>query len=223
MSIGVVSDWMTVVGGTLALTAVFYPKIKNWAIHKGVLNLHWKLYLIEDNRFETIIAGSNRFKRALWYWQQKVTFKSIKYLMPMKDYILLVPYYEAVAKELQDNSKGILYSPSIASDPYIRELAVIVDVYESDIFERDFLRRHKGVLCANDCGTKYGERRHDHDFLCDGGIKLSGGWFCPSEDDDDPGWSCIPKSTGAHYCGMCLKELGMINPLVPRPMFPDRF
>lgn len=223
MSIGVVSDWITVVGGALALIAVFYPKIRNWAIRRGVLYWHWKLCLAQESRLETIIAGSNRLKRAWWYWWQKATFKTIKYLVPMHDYVLIVPYYEAVAEELQNNSRGVLYSPSVASDPYVRELAVFVDACELDVFERNYVNRHKGVLCANECGTRYGERRSDHDFLCDAGVNLSGGWFCPSEDDDDLGWSCMPKSRGAHYCGMCLKELGMIDPPVARPMLSDRF
>ena len=59
-------------------------------------------------------------------------------------------------------------------------------------------RMHKRVLCAGGCGTRFGKRRRDHDFL--GGEGIHGGWLCPTT-------PCKGQSTGDHHCGMCLEEL----------------
>lgn len=223
MSIGGMSEWVTVVGGIPALAALFYPKIKKWAIRRGILYWHWKHLLMVMPQLEPVIAGRSKARRSIWYWQQRATFKSLKYIMPSREYVLLIPRYEAVAKELEDNSHGVLYTPTIDCDPQVVELAVFLDSYETDVVERNFLKRHKGVVCANGCGTKYGERRSDHDFMCNAGVNLSGGWFCPSQDEDGLGESCIPRATGEHYCGMCLKDSGAIDPPQIPLAWPKRF
>ena len=60
-------------------------------------------------------------------------------------------------------------------------------------------RIHKGLLCDGGCGTRFGKRRHDHNFY--EGVGIKGGWFCPSHD------SCQKRPTGEHYCGMCHSEV----------------
>ena len=50
-------------------------------------------------------------------------------------------------------------------------------------------------MCAGARGTRYGKRRHDHNFVEGSGIE--GGWLCPTN------ISCRDEPTGEHYCGMC--------------------
>ena len=59
-------------------------------------------------------------------------------------------------------------------------------------------RIHDNVMCAGGCGTRYRNRRHDHNFTGDGAVE--GGWLCPTTR------SCVQGSTGQHRCGMCTRE-----------------
>lgn len=162
---------------------------------------------------ERVIVGSNAVQKRAWYLGQRLSFKLIKWIIPASDYVMIVSYSQAVDNELNTKSTGILYSPTLDSDPLIRDLATFVDAREAGVFEQNFTKRHKGVVCASEnCQVKYGERRNDHDFLCNDGINLSGGWFCPTESRENLGDSCFPKAVGPHYCGLCLKEMGEISP-----------
>ena len=69
---------------------------------------------------------------------------------------------------------------------------------EKKLQQRHLRRVHKGLVCAGGCGTRYGKRRRDHNFIGGGGI--AGGWFCPSNE------SCRITPTGKHHCGMCYLE-----------------
>ena len=80
-------------------------------------------------------------------------------------------------------------------DPLVLEAAA---VSKHDWERRQARRRarvHKRVLCAGGCGTRYGKRRHDHNFSGGGGVE--GGWRCLTNT------SCVREPTGEHYCGMC--------------------
>ena len=218
------ASWLTVIGGILALLLYIYPKIKKWAIRRGVMYWHWKLLLSYEPNLERFIVGSNSVQKKAWYLSQRLSFKLIKYVVPSSDYVMIAPYSQAVEKELQDSSRGILYDPNLDSDPLIRDLTTYVDAIETDVFDQNFIKRHKGIVCATDgCQVKYGQRRQDHDFICEDGLNLSGGWFCPTPNTDDSADSCFPKASGAHYCGMCLKEMGEISPLPIEVSFTRRF
>ena len=76
--------------------------------------------------------------------------------------------------------------------------AVLSHAYEFKRRVRRLKRMHKGLMCSGGCGTRYGGRRHDHNFV--GGSGIAGGWYCPTTE------SCSTAPTGKHCCGMCILE-----------------
>ena len=80
-------------------------------------------------------------------------------------------------------------------DPLVVEAAAIAKHDWERRRARQRAQIHRKVVCAGGCGTRYGKRRHDHNFFGGGGIE--GGWLCPTN------ISCIREPTGEHYCGMC--------------------
>ena len=83
-------------------------------------------------------------------------------------------------------------------DPLVAEALFVSKHYLEDRKDRRRARIHRRVHCAGGCGTRFGKRRRDHYFF--GGEGIYGGWLCPST-------PCQGRTTGDHYCGMCLEEL----------------
>ena len=110
-------------------------------------------------------------------------------------------------------------------DPLVAEALFLSRDFAEDRNERERARVHRGVRCAGGCGTRFGKRRQDHDFL--GGEGIHGGWICPTT-------PCHGRRTGDHYCGMCREELRQSSEtpqlsdtrmialsLDPHPEYPD--
>ena len=91
-------------------------------------------------------------------------------------------------------------TPPRDCDPCVAEAVVLAKHHEDRRKLRRLKRVHRGVRCAEGCGTKYGKRRADHNIISSGD-GIEGGWFCPTRDG-----SCLDlqKATGDHRCGMCL-------------------
>ena len=89
-------------------------------------------------------------------------------------------------------------------------VAIAVDASKKKkrrLHKRRRMRKHRGLRCSGECGTRFGKRRHDHSFIGGGGIE---GWRCPSTN------SCEDRPTGNHYCGMCEQEaLGTLRRPTP--------
>ena len=92
------------------------------------------------------------------------------------------------------------FSEHLAEDErrIVLEAAAVSRAREEQHQIKRLKRIHKGLCCAGGCGTRYGERRSDHNLSGFGGVE--GGWLCESNE------SCHDKPTGEHYCGMCTME-----------------
>lgn len=113
------------------------------------------------------------------------------FLMPRADQSRLGVLLPQLSRERQRPQH---LPPLDGCDPLVAE-ALFVSRHH---LEDRRARVHKRVVCAGGCGTRFGKRRRDHDFL--GGEGIHGGWLCPTT-------PCKGQSTGDHYCGMCLEEL----------------
>ena len=91
-------------------------------------------------------------------------------------------------------SVGPVSAPT-GCEPVVAIAIVVSREKNKRLQERSRIRKHRGLRCSGECGTRFGKRRHDHSFIGGGGIE--GGWRCPSTK------SCEDRSTGNHYCGMC--------------------
>ena len=84
-------------------------------------------------------------------------------------------------------------------EPLVAEAVLLQKRREKKCRDKRLVRVHRRIVCAGECGTRYGKRRHDHNFF--GGPGIEGGWRCPSPE------SCLERPTGDHFCGMCEREL----------------
>ena len=199
------STWVaytTIIGVILALFALFWSRIQNWATSRAVYQL--KFWAWQHIPVSPASAVTRRKKMRLWFQQlrQSATLR----LVPILYRASLYQLQETVDQELKNNTAAGIYFPSPDGNPLYVEIAAYIHYKEKTTRDRDLMRRHKGVLCAGGCGTKYGKKRKDHDFSGGGGVKDSGGWYCERISANRASGSCIPKATGDHYCGMCSQE-----------------
>ena len=199
------STWVaytTIIGVILALFALSWSRIQNWATSRAVYQL--KFWAWQHIPVSPASAVTRRKKMRLWFQQlrQSATLR----LVPILYRASLYQLQETVDQELKNNTAAGIYFPSPDANPLYVEIAAYINYKEKTTRDRDLMRRHKGVRCASGCGTKYGKNRKDHDFSGGGGVKDSGGWRCEWIGAYGTGGSCIPSATGDHYCGMCSQD-----------------
>ena len=194
--------YITIIGVILALFALTRSRIQNWATSRAVYQL--KFWAWQHPPVSPASAVTRRRKVHLWL--QQLCHSATMRLVPILYRASLYQLQMTVDEELKNNTAAGIYFPSPDGNPLYVEIAAYIHYKEKTARERDLMRKHKGVRCAGGCGTKYGKKRRDHDFVGGGGVKDSGGWHCESNNAYRTRGSCIPKSTGDHYCGMCSQE-----------------
>lgn len=160
------------------------PAINRWATVK-FLRIHceidWDDLLTREQARQ--LPGRKRLRR----WRRVRTFRLVQRLMTKAHRIAKYDLVDQLRPEL-DRSECAPVLPG--SNPLVVEAAAIAKHDRDRRQARKRARIHRKVVCAGDCGTKYGKRRHDHKFS-------DSGWLCPSN------ISCIREPTGEHYCRMC--------------------
>ena len=199
------STWVaytTIIGVILALLALTRSRIQNWATSRAVYQLIF--WARQQVLLSSVGAVARRTRMRLWV--QELCHSATMRLVPILYRASIHRLVETVDEELRKNTVTDIYFPSPDADPLYVEIAAYIDYKERRTRDRDLMRRHKGVRCAGGCGTKYGKKRKDHNFVGGGGVKDSGGWFCEWMKEGGATGSCLPKATGDHYCGMCSQE-----------------
>ena len=179
------------------------PLVNRWATARSLHATYMPVIddLLTNEQARDVLSRRRRRHRSrrLWlYW----CYRRLMTKTQNADRHRLADAFECVRSQFDGK-----YFPVDASAPrhlndeeydIIRRAAALSKKWEERIRHNQLKRIHKGVKCADDCGTRYGKRHKDHDFHGGGGIE--GGWRCPSPD------SCLTRATGDHYCGMCTME-----------------
>lgn len=192
-------SYITIFGVILAVVALTKNKVQNWATRRAVLQLEFWAWQHIPVSPANSVTRTTRVRLKL----QQLCHNATLRLVPIQYRASLYSLQRKVDEELKTNNAAGGYFPSPDSNPLYVEIAAYIAHKERKARDKDLLRRHRGVRCAGGCGTKYGKKRKDHDFAGGGGVKGSGGWFCEWIGPHGLTGSCIPVSTGAHYCGMC--------------------
>ncbi len=196
------STWVaytTIFGVVLALLALSRSRIQNWATRRAVYQL--KFWPWQHTPVSPASAVPRCKKMRLWF--EQLCRNATMRLVPIVYRASLYQLQTTVAHELEENTRADIYFPSPDSNPLYVEIAAYIKHKETTTRDRNLMRIHKGVRCAGGCGTKYGKKRKDHEFVPGGGVKGSGGWFCAWTNACGTRGSCVPEVTGDHYCGMC--------------------
>lgn len=190
------STWVactTIFGVILALFAFFRSRIQNWATRRAVYNLKfwpWQHTPVSP----PASAVTRRTKMGVWF--QQLCHNATLRLVPVVYRASLYKLQTTVADELEKNTQAGKYFPRPDSNPLYVEIAAYIKHKEKTTRDRNLMRIHKGVRCAGGCGTKYGKKRKDHEFVPGGGVKGSGGWFCARTSACGTRGSCVPEVTG---------------------------
>lgn len=178
------------------------PRVNRWS----VLRFLHAAYAIElSDIMSNEQARRLRLTRRLRRWSRARCFVWYQRLMTMAQRVKAVQLQEAF-ESARSKMVGtwapddVEFSEHLTEDErgIVLEAAAVSRMREERQWHRRVRRIHKGVRCAGGCGTRFGKRRHDHDFSGGGGIE--GGWHCESSR------SCLDKPIGDHYCGMCTME-----------------
>ena len=178
------------------------PRVNRWALSRF---LH-AAYAIELSDIMTNEQARRlRLKRRLRRWLRARCFVWFQRLMTMAQRVKAVQLQDAFETS-RSKMVGTWAPDDVEFSEHLTEeergivlkAAAVSRMREERQRHKRLMRIHKGVRCAAGCGTRYGKRRHDHDFSGGGGIE--GGWHCASTH------SCRDKPTGDHYCGMCTLE-----------------
>ena len=198
----VVSSAVTMMGVFVALLSVAWPRLQVVATRRLVF------YLMRKSWRHMLFYPTSRAKRSMRMrlWYERGTHSLTAKLVPLHYRLSLISLSEEVEKELRANCLSDTYFPHPESNPLYVEIAGYIHYKDKKDRDKSNMKRHKGVVCAGGCGTKYGKKRKDHSFSGGGGVRDSGGWRCEWINTATGEGSCFPKSTGDHYCGMCQME-----------------
>jgi len=189
-------------GVFVALLSIAWPRLQAVATRRLVFNLASKAW----RHIPVYPASSVKRSRRLVLWYERKAHSLIAKFVPLHYRLSLTSLWEEVEKELDANKFSGIYFPHPESNPLYVEIAGYIHHKDRKANDRDCMKRHKGVVCAGGCGTKYGKKRKDHAFSGGGGVHDSGGWKCGWINVSTGEGSCFPKATGDHYCGMCKME-----------------
>ena len=200
MTLGDIGDLATVVALLILVYITAKPTVNRWATVKFLRAIHeatWDDFLTSppsDLPMKRRIARSRRKALLLLYQRLMTKVHRINHMR------LLNAFKTANRDDviLTFNALNLPHHLTQTERELVIEAVALSQAREKRPRTRRRRRSHKGVVCAGRCGTRYGKRRHDHNFVREGGIE--GGWFCPSNE------SCRIKPTGEHYCGMCNQE-----------------
>ena len=198
ITLGDIGSLATVVALLILVYVTAKPTVNRWATVKFLR----AYYEASMDDFLTSPPDNLPLKRRIALKRRRFFYRLYQHLMTKAHRINHLRLIEACQATLQVPDEMLAFNaPNLLRD-YTRtdrelviEAAVLSRNRQKKLRERRRRRDHKGVICAGGCGTRYGKRRRDHNFVGGGGIE--GGWFCPSNE------SCRIKPTGKHYCGMC--------------------
>ena len=189
------TSWITIVGVSLALYVIVWPRVQHLAIRRAVLYFdHWRSLL-------------NPAPRARWYkhWYKQL-WRGLR-IVPVEIHFRVIPnnvtldrLVETVNREVANVKTENFYVPSEECDADDAQVAAYVFYRLKRALDEQLMRRHRGLRCSGGCNTKYGNKRRDHDFVTADGVRRSGGWLCETLE------ACSEEVTGDHFCGMCLRE-----------------
>jgi len=198
MNLGDIGDLATVIALLILVYVTAKPTVNRWATVKFLR----AYYEAPMDDFLTSPLGSLPLKRRVAVKRRRFYFRLYQRLMTKAhriNYLRLIEAFDTAHRGPEDmlafNAPDLPHDLTQTERELVIEAVALSWDHQKRLRERHRRCVHKGVVCAGGCGTRYGERRHDHNFVGGGGIE--GGWFCPSNE------SCQTKSTGRHYCGMC--------------------
>ncbi len=189
MALGDVAAVATVVALLIVAYVHAKPAINRWATVK-FLRIQCEIDRDDLLAREQVrrLPWRNRLRR----WRRTREFRLVQRLMTRAHRIAKRDLFLQLMAELK-RSEHLTVSPE--RDPLVVEAAALAKHEQDRRQDRQRARIHRKVVCAGGCGTRYGKRRHDHNFV--GGSGIEGGWLCPTN------ISCHDEPTGEHYCGMC--------------------
>ena len=189
MTLGDVAAVETIVARPIVACVAAKRAINRWATIKFLriqCEIDWNDLLTREQARH--LAWRTRLRR----WRRTCVFRLVQRLMTRAHRIARYDLFNQLMAEL-DRSEHLPVPPD--RDPLVVKAAAIAKHERDRRQVRQRARIHRKVVCASGCGTRYGKRRHDHNFF--GGSGIKGGWLCPSD------ISCRDEPTGDHYCGMC--------------------
>lgn len=195
MTLGDVAAVETIVARPIVVCVAAKRAINRWATVKYLriqCEIDWNDLLTPEQARH--LAWRTRLRR----WRRTCIFRLVQRLMTRAHRIARYDLFNQLMAEL-DRSEHLPVPPG--RDPPVVKAAAIAKHERDRRQVRQRARIHRKVMCASGCGTRYGKRRHDHNFF--GGSGIEGGWLCPTN------LSCIREPAGEHYCGMCDLEAGL--------------
>ncbi len=189
MALGDVAAVATVVALLIVAYVHAKPAINRWASVKFLriqCEIDWDDLLAREQ------ARQLPWRKRLRRWRRTRMFRLVQRLMTRTRRIAKRDLFLQLMAELK-RSEHLPVPPD--RDPLVVEAAALAKHERDRRQDRQRARVHRKVVCASGCGTRYGKRRPDHNFV--GGSGIEGGWLCPSD------VSCRDGPTGDHYCGMC--------------------
>lgn len=201
MSLAVLAQLAAVFAWLILSYTVAKPAINKWAIIRSLV--FWN-----ELQFSDLLTKEQVRKHPGWGWKQRCAhsyrhwrFSGVQWFMTRLDRAMWHHHSELCEKALSQHgydahvAVSLLAASKPALDPLILESVAVTLSRRHKHRTQKLKRIHRGMRCAGGCDTRYGKRRHDHNFSGGGG--LNGGWLCPDNH------SCRTKPTGDHFCGMC--------------------